>query len=118
MRKIVNFRSNKLSQALIKHIEDQTDKGKSQTTVIIELLEAGLTSKTKHAALEQRIGESIDTHQTVFRKSPILIPCPNTNRWVDMKLDCNSGCKLKCRLTQDQKALIKGLMLYSQASTR
>ena len=110
----MNFRTTKLSHTAKKYIEQEMKAGKERTAIILRLIEEGIQKVTNQAGHHQTRGESIDTHQLVFRKKKILIPCPNTMRWADFQQDCRNGCKLKCKLTQDQKLLIKSLLLFSE----
>ena len=116
-KKLLNIRPKALSQNLIDYIDKKLkhDKNATITAIIVDLMEQGLnnseqgeTSSPHHAER----GKDIDTHNKVKRGDYILYPCPQTNRWVDKKLDCE-GCHLRCPLTEDQKALFQGLSLYA-----
>lgn len=118
LKKRVTLRTSVFTPEVLSYLDHQIQKGKNQTEAINDLLQKGIQAHEEeekaYANLHQRRGASLETNQYVRRKDPILIPCSNTNRWVDKKLDCEIGCKLKCNLTTDQRVLIEGLMLYTK----
>ena len=118
LKKRVTLRTSVFTPEVLSYLNHQIQKGKNQTEAINDLLRKGIEAieeeEKAYANLHQRRGASVETNQYVRRKDPILIPCPNTLRWVDKKLDCEIGCKLKCKLSYDQRTLIEGLLMYTK----
>ena len=117
LKNFVSIRTKAFSQPLIDYINSELKRNKdaSATGIVIDLLEKGLTNSEQEetpSSLHAERGRDIDTQNKVKRGDYILLPCPQTNRWVDRKLDCG-GCHLRCSLTEDQKALFQGLSLYA-----
>lgn len=116
LKERLSIRTSALTPEVIKFIEKQIKKGKSQTIVIRNLLEKGLDTieqkKAFYNSNRQAEGESIETHQYVKKGDQVLIPCPRTDRWVT-KRQCE-GCHLKCNLPKDIRARFEGLALFTK----
>lgn len=117
LKNFVSIRTKAFSQALIDYINRQLKQNEdaSATGIIIDLMEKGLTNseprETTSPSHAER-GKDLDVYSTVKRGDKILLPCPQTNQWVDKKLDCE-GCHLRCPLPEDEKAQFTGLRLYA-----
>lgn len=118
LKNFVSLRTKAFSDSIKDYIQRQLKKDKDATVtgIIIDLLEKGLnhsepreTTSPSHAER----GKDLDVYSTVKRGDRILLPCPQFNKWVDKKLDCE-GCHLRCPLPEDEKALFQGLRLYAK----
>jgi len=118
LKNFVSIRTKAFSQPLQDYINTQLKRNKdaSATGIIIDLMEKGLNHseprETPSPSNAER-GRDIDKSPQVHRGDKMLLPCPQTNRWVDKKLDCQ-GCHLRCPLPEDEKALFAGLRLYAK----
>ena len=117
-----SIRKTAIPETIQAYIDKKLRKGANRTQVIVDLLDIGLKAKL-HSGQEDSSsflpverGTNIDTHQKIKRHDKILIPCPITGRWMDKKVDCEEGCKLKCSLPKDMKLLWEGLVLHTRAS--
>jgi len=115
-KKRISLRTSAIPSEIVNFLDNEIQQGKSQTQAICDLLKKGLTAieeeKAAFEALHQREGTSIDTHQYVQAGDPVLIPCPNTGRWMTKK-QCE-GCHLKCRVPNDLRTLWEGLKLHTK----